>query len=124
MRLLAHCFWPLEPEKLRTKSKDMQRDDTSLFFCVVNEKENEPSASGCHSDDNSDNGRGFMLFNSFEFLVFLPIVFIVEFFAYISFFPQLVADPIERATNLLRFIVISLAILTSPSAPPVYLASA
>lgn len=26
---------------------------------------------------------------------------IVEFFAYISFFPQLVAGPIERATNLL-----------------------
>ena len=49
-----------------------------------------------------------MLFNSFEFLVFLPIVFIVEFFAYISFFLQLVAGPIERATNLLRLIVISL----------------
>ena len=26
---------------------------------------------------------------------------IIEFFAYISFFPQLVAGPIERATNLL-----------------------
>ena len=32
--------------------------------------------------NNSDNGRGFMLFNSFEFLVFLPIVFLLYWFVF------------------------------------------
>ena len=54
-------FLAVGTRETRMKSKDMQRPDTSLFFCVVNEKENEPSASGCHSDDNSDNGRGFRI---------------------------------------------------------------
>ena len=31
---------------------------------------------------NSDNGKGFMLFNSFEFLVFLPIVFLLYWFVF------------------------------------------
>ena len=67
---------------------------------------------GCHLDWVTMNvilpvGISFYTFQALSYTIDvyqkkLPATYdIVEFFAYISFFPQLVAGPIERATNLL-----------------------
>lgn len=77
-------------------------ENLDALFCMM----------GCHLDWVTMNiilpvGISFYTFQALSYTIDiyqrkLPVTHdIVEFFAYISFFPQLVAGPIERATNLL-----------------------